>query len=81
MMLEALARSYDHVFIDAGAVTEAAVERLVRLAPRAVLVTSEPTALAAKAGRERLAGAGFIDIALFDGAPIIAAGALSTQAA
>ena len=81
MMLEALARSYDHVIIDAGAVTEAAVERLVRLAPRAVLVTSEAGALATKAGRERLAGAGYADIAVFDGAPVIAAGTPRTQAA
>jgi len=81
MMLEALARSYAHVVIDAGAVTEAAVERLYRLAPRAVLVGTEPSALATRAGRERLAGAGFTDIALLDGAPIVASEAAQPAAA
>lgn len=80
MMIEALARSYEHVIVDAGAVTEAAVERLFRLAPRAVLVGAEQAALATKAGRERLAGTGYVDIAVFDGAPIIAAGARSQAA-
>ena len=36
--LEALARSYDHVVIDAGAVEEASLDRFAMLAPRAVLV-------------------------------------------
>ena len=36
--LEALARSYDHVVIDAGALPDTAAERLPQLAPRAVLV-------------------------------------------
>jgi tyrosine-protein kinase Etk/Wzc len=81
MMIEALARSYDHVIVDAGNVTEAAVERLFRLAPRAVLIASEEAAPATTAGRERLAGAGYTDIAVFDGAPIIAAGKPKTEAA
>jgi polysaccharide biosynthesis transport protein len=80
MMLEALARSYDHVVVDAGAVTEAAVERVFQLAPRAVLVTSDQSTLATKAGRERLAGSGYGDIAVLDGAPIIAAGTRSEAA-
>jgi Mrp family chromosome partitioning ATPase len=81
MMLEALARSYDHVIIDAGAVTEAAVERLLRLAPCAVLIGSDLKSPETKAARERLAGAGYTDIAVFDGAPIIAAGTPKTEAA
>ena len=81
MMTEALARSYDHVVLDAGAVTAAAAERLSRLAPRAVLVGSEPAALATKAGRERLLAAGFAEVAVLDGAPIVAAEAPKPEAA
>jgi succinoglycan biosynthesis transport protein ExoP len=68
MLIEGLARSYDHVIIDAGAVFEAAVERLYRLAPRAVLVAADETAVPTKAARERLAAAGFGEIAVLDGA-------------
>jgi uncharacterized protein involved in exopolysaccharide biosynthesis/Mrp family chromosome partitioning ATPase len=69
MALEALARSYDHVVIDAGAVPEAAVEPLARIAPRAVLVTTDPTDSATQAARERLIAVGFTDVTLFVGTP------------
>jgi len=67
--LEALARSYDHVVIDAGAVPGMAVESLARLAPRAILVADEITHPAAIAARDRLLAAGFIDVIIFPGMP------------
>jgi Mrp family chromosome partitioning ATPase len=68
MMIEALARTYDHVVIDAGTTFETAAERLHRLAPRAVLVATELTAAAADLARERLTAAGYGEIAVLDGA-------------
>ncbi len=68
MLVEALARTYDHVIVDAGATSEAAVERLYRLTPRAVLVASDQAAASAEAARERLGAAGFREIAALDGA-------------
>jgi len=69
MALEALARSYDHVVIDAGAVPEINVEPFARMAPRAVLVTADPAHPATQAARERLIAAGFTDVTVFRGAP------------
>ena len=68
MLVEGLSRTYDHVIIDAGAAFEAAVERLYRLAPRAVLVAADQNAAPTKAAREHLAAAGFSEIAVLDGA-------------
>ena len=68
MMVEALARTYDHVIIDAGTTFEAPVDRLHRLAPRAVLVAADESAAPTKAARERLGAAGYGDIAVLDGA-------------
>jgi hypothetical protein len=75
MMVEALARTYDHVIIDAGTAAEAAVERLHRLAPRAALVATEETAAPTTAARDRLAAAGYGEIAVLDGAASAAAAA------
>jgi Mrp family chromosome partitioning ATPase len=75
MMVEALARTYDHVIIDAGPVAEAAVERLHRLAPRAALVAAEETAAPTTAARDRLTAAGYGEIAVLDGAASAAAAA------
>lgn len=69
MALEALARSYDHVVIDAGAVADMASGPLARIAPRAVLVAADPAHPATKAARERLTAAGFTDVFVFLGAP------------
>jgi MinD-like ATPase involved in chromosome partitioning or flagellar assembly len=67
--IEALARSYDHVIIDAGTAGEAGIERFANLAPRAVLVAPElgnpTTALA----REHLLAAGFADVSVVVNAP------------
>jgi Mrp family chromosome partitioning ATPase len=68
MLVEGLSRTYDHVIIDAGAAFEAAVERLYRLAPHAVLVAADQNAASTKAAREHLAAAGFREIAVLDGA-------------
>jgi uncharacterized protein involved in exopolysaccharide biosynthesis/Mrp family chromosome partitioning ATPase len=75
MMVEALARTYDHVIIDAGTTFEAPVEQLHRLAPRAVLVATEQAAPATRAARERLAAAGYGEVAVLDGAASAAAAA------
>jgi polysaccharide biosynthesis transport protein len=77
--IEALGRSYDHVVLDAGAATEASLDLLARLAPRAVLVAPEldnpETALA----REQLLQAGFANVNVLvsasRGADVGAAGA------
>lgn len=66
-VIEALAHSYDHVVIDAGSAAEIAVERFAPLAPRAVLVASEPAAPATRAARERLLQAGFTDVSVLAG--------------
>lgn len=67
MTLEALARTYDHVVIDAGAVPEIDVEPFARIAPRAVLVTADPADPSTQAARERLIAAGFTDVTVFQG--------------
>jgi MinD-like ATPase involved in chromosome partitioning or flagellar assembly len=77
MMVEALARTYDHVIIDAGTTFEAAVERLHRLAPRAVLVATAEMAAPTMAARGRLIAAGYGEIAVLDGAATAAAAAVA----
>jgi uncharacterized protein involved in exopolysaccharide biosynthesis/Mrp family chromosome partitioning ATPase len=67
--LEALARSYDHVVVDAGAVPEVAVERFARMAPRAVLVAAALDSPATVSARERLAAAGFSNVTVLVSAP------------
>lgn len=73
--IDTLARAYDHVVVDAGALPEAAIERLARLAPRAVLVATNITNPATAAARERLIVAGFTDVATLLGQPREAAAA------
>ena len=67
--LEALARSYDHVVIDAGAVEEASLDRFAMLAPRAVLVAPGLDDPATASARERLLQAGFANVRVLVGAP------------
>jgi MinD-like ATPase involved in chromosome partitioning or flagellar assembly len=62
--IEALAQTYDHVVVHAGAVPEMGVERFARLAPKAVLVAFEADEIATEAVRERLLSAGFTDVVL-----------------
>jgi Mrp family chromosome partitioning ATPase/capsular polysaccharide biosynthesis protein len=65
--IEALARSYDHVVVDAGTAGESALERLAQMAPRAVLVAAEVDDPAIAPVRERLLQAGFADVSLLAG--------------
>ena len=67
--LEALARSYDHVVVDAGTVADAALDRFANLAPRAVLVAGELDDPATVSARERLINAGFADVSVLVSAP------------
>jgi uncharacterized protein involved in exopolysaccharide biosynthesis/Mrp family chromosome partitioning ATPase len=67
--LEALARSYDHVVVDAGAVPEVAVERFASMAPRAVLVAADSVSPTTVSARERLVSAGFNDVTVLVSMP------------
>jgi len=62
--LEALARSYNHVVVDAGALPEIAAERFARLAPRAVLIADHVDSPDALLARQRLEAAGFAKISV-----------------
>ena len=73
--IDTLARAYDHVVVDAGALPEVAIERLARLAPRAVLVATNVDNPATAAAREKLIAAGFADVAMLLGQPREAAAA------
>ncbi len=67
--LEALARAYDHVVIDAGAMSEMPVASCARIAPRAILVAVDAADAAAKLAREQLLAAGFSDVTMLPGNP------------
>jgi polysaccharide biosynthesis transport protein len=67
--LEALARSYDHLVIDAGALPEISAERFAELAPRAVLIASQVDDLAAIEAREQLLRAGFGEVSVLASGP------------
>lgn len=69
MTLEALARTYDHVIVDGGAVTETLAPCFARLTPRAVLVATELDHPATQAARDRLIAAGFIEVTVMLGSP------------
>lgn len=65
--IDALSRAYDHVVIDAGAAQNVPAERMARLAPCGVLVTSGLSAANADVVRDHLVKAGFTDMAVFAG--------------
>jgi Mrp family chromosome partitioning ATPase len=67
--MNALARTYDHVVIDAGALAQIPLERFARLAPHAVLVAPGLADDATKAAHERLIAAGFTDVTMFTDPP------------
>jgi uncharacterized protein involved in exopolysaccharide biosynthesis/Mrp family chromosome partitioning ATPase len=70
MTIEAFARTYDHLVIDAGAVADVAdPASLARLAPQAVLVTADPTQADAQVASELLSAAGFAGVTVFVGTP------------
>jgi succinoglycan biosynthesis transport protein ExoP len=68
--VEALARSYDHIVIDAGAMDDVPLDRLAGFAPHAVLVAKavhdSPTTTLA---REQLLKAGFTEVSVLVEAP------------
>ena len=79
---DALARSYDHVVIDASVAPHTMDDHIARLAPCAVLVATGLAADKADALREHLANAGFQDIAVFTGtAPALDANEVTGVAA
>jgi Mrp family chromosome partitioning ATPase len=69
LAIEALARSYDHVVVDAGAADAVPLERFAVLGPRAVLVTAELDNAATALVRERLLKAGFANVSVLAQAP------------
>jgi Mrp family chromosome partitioning ATPase len=60
--LEALARSYDYVVIDAGSLRNAPTERIAQFAPRAVLVADELDDPATVSAHDALLAAGFANV-------------------
>jgi uncharacterized protein involved in exopolysaccharide biosynthesis len=58
----ALARSYDHVVIDAGAAAGPEIDRISEVAPNAVLVTDTLSNAATTSARDRLLASGFADV-------------------
>ena len=71
--LEALARSYDHLVIDAGALPDIDAERFAQFAPRAVLVAGAPDDLGTIAARERMLRAGFAEVSVVASGPAVQA--------
>jgi MinD-like ATPase involved in chromosome partitioning or flagellar assembly len=72
-VIEALARSYDHVVIDAGSAADMPVEQFAPLAARAVLVAADAASPATRAARDRMMAVGFGEVTLLAGAPQAAA--------
>jgi polysaccharide biosynthesis transport protein len=68
--LEALARSYDHLVIDAGALPDIAAERFAQFAPRAVLVASLIDDIATIEAREQMLRAGFAEVSTLSSGPV-----------
>jgi Mrp family chromosome partitioning ATPase len=67
--LEALARSYDYVVIDAGALRNAPTERIALFAPRAVLVADELDDPATVSAHDALLAAGFANVSVLVNPP------------
>ena len=62
MTIEALAHTYDHIILDAGAVSEMSAEPFAQFAPTGVLVSADPSDRATTDARVRLQAAGFGDV-------------------
>ncbi len=60
-----MARNYDHVIVDGGALAEAIPEFFARMAPCAVLVATDIDNAATRTAREQLIAAGFADVLLW----------------
>jgi succinoglycan biosynthesis transport protein ExoP len=65
IMMEALQRAYDHIILDAGMLDDERLQ-LAAIAPRCVLIVQGKDGPAA-AVLDRLAAAGFADIAIMTG--------------
>jgi len=65
--ITALSRTYDHVVIDAGALSATAPESLARLSSHAVLVAPGIASDMVVAARDRLLTAGFVEVTVFAG--------------
>ncbi len=72
--LEALARAYDHLVIDGGALAEAPVAFFAGIAPRAVLVAKDIAAPETLDARAVLTAAGFADVVSIQGGATQAGG-------
>ncbi len=68
MNFNALARSYDHVVVDAGEAAGLEIERVSEIAPHAVLVTDKLANTATSLARDRLLASGFSDVKILVGA-------------
>jgi polysaccharide biosynthesis transport protein len=66
MTLDALAKTYDHVVIDAGAVPDIAVEHFAPFARKAVLVAGDLDDYSTAVVHERLQAAGFADVTVLN---------------
>jgi polysaccharide biosynthesis transport protein len=69
--LEALARSYDHLVIDAGALPQIDAELFAQFAPRVVLIAHRIEDVDAIEARERLLRAGFIEVGTLASGPAV----------
>jgi Mrp family chromosome partitioning ATPase len=67
--VEALARSYDHVVINAGALPELPIEAIVALAPQALLVADRLDETATKSAEVRLVAAGCSTVSVVPSVP------------
>ncbi len=63
----ALARSYDHVVVDAGEAAGPEIERISEIAPHAVLITDTLSNAATTSARDRLLASGFGDVRILVG--------------
>jgi hypothetical protein len=65
--MDALARTYDHVVIDAGSISGVPLRALSRLGTYALLVAADPSSEAIQTTKDALSAAGFKHIVVFDG--------------
>ncbi|MBN8957611.1 MAG: lipopolysaccharide biosynthesis protein [Rhizobiales bacterium] len=65
--MDALARTYDHVMIDAGSISGVPLRALSRLGTYALLVAADPASEAIQTTKDALSAAGFKHIVVFDG--------------
>ena len=65
--VEALARSYDHIVINAGTLPDLPLEAIAALAPQAVLVADAPDDPISAAAQEHLLAAGFSAVNMLQG--------------